>query len=265
MAKKKLPPFDKYAYYIRSVQSPEMDCQFVSDTYNELRGGRPRILREDFCGTFGICCAWVRRHKLNKAIGIDLDPEPTEYGKKNYLSRLRKDQQERVKILLDSVLTVKTEQADVIAALNFSFYIFKSRLLLRRYFSRALKGLKPKGIFVVDAFGGTDSQHANTEFTHFRDFTYYWDQESYDPVTGEGMFHIHFKRKGEKKREKVFSYDWRMWTIPEIREIMQEAGFRRTHVYWEGTTRSGEGDGIFKRTQKGEECDGWVAYVVGER
>jgi hypothetical protein len=45
---------------------------------------------------------------------------------------------------------------------------------------------------------------------------------------------------------------------------MLEAGFRRTHVYWEGTTRTGDGNGDFKRAENGEECDAWVVYIVGE-
>jgi hypothetical protein len=258
-------PFDKYSYYNRAVQSPDVDCDFVSDCYKEIRGARPRVLREDFCGAFAVCCEWVRRQKKNRAIGIDLDPEPIDYGKTHYLSRLKTEQQGRVEIVQDSVLTSRVEKADVVLALNFSYYLFKSRLMLRRYFTMARKGLRPKGLFIIDCFGGKDSQEANEESNKFKDFTYYWDQTNFDPVSNEALFHIHFKLKGEKKRrEKVFSYDWRMWTIPEIREVMIEAGFKRTHVYWEGTTRSGGGDGDFKRVEKGEECDGWIAYVVGE-
>jgi len=265
VAKKKKQPFDKYAYYIRAVQSPEVDCQFTMDAYRELRRGRPHVLREDFCGTFAICCEWVKRHKLNRAIGIDLDNEPIEYGKKHYLSALKPEQQSRIQILQDSVLTARVPKADVILALNFSFYLFKSRLLLRQYFARALRGLGPDGIFIVDCFGGTDSQESNMEHTKFKDFTYFWEQRGFDPVTAEAVFDIHFRLKSEKKpRRRVFTYDWRMWTIPEIRETMSEAGFKRSHVYWEGTTRDGRGNGVFKRTEEGEECDGWVAYVVAE-
>lgn len=263
--KKKLEPFDKYAYYLRAVQSTDFDCQFVSDTYKELRGSRPRILREDFCGTFGICCTWVRRHKLNKAIGVDLDAEPISYGTEHYLSELKEEQASRVTVKQANVFNARVPKADVTCALNFSFYIFKKRTDLLHYFKRVRAGLKPKGIFIADAFGGTDSQEGNMEHTKFSDFTYFWDQKNYDPITGEALFHIHFKRKGEKKpRLKCFTYDWRMWTIPEIREIMMDAGFKRTHVYWEGTTRSGFGNGVFKRMEKGEECDGWVAYIVAE-
>jgi hypothetical protein len=258
-------PFDKYSYYNRAVQSPDVDCEFISDCYKEIRGVRPQVLREDFCGAFAVCCEWVRRHKNNRAIGIDLDPEPIHYGQTHYLSQLKAEQKGRVEIVQGSVLTSRVEKADVVLALNFSYYLFKSRLMLRRYFTMARKGLKSKGLFIIDCFGGKDAQEANEESNKFKDFTYYWDQTNFDPVSNEALFHIHFKLKGEKKRrEKVFSYDWRMWTIPEIREVMMEAGFKRTHVYWEGTTRRGDGDGNFKRVEKGEECDGWVAYVVGE-
>jgi SAM-dependent methyltransferase len=259
-------PFDKYAYYRRAVQAPDVDCEFISDTYKELRGHRPRVLREDFCGTFAVCCEWVKQHRDNRSIGLDLDSEPIAYGREHYLDKLKENQRSRVQILQGSVLTADPPKADVVVALNFSYYLFKSRLLLRKYFARARRGLKKDGLFIIDCFGGMDCQEANEEKTKFRDFTYYWDQTGFDPITNEALFYIHFKRKGEAKREKVFTYDWRMWTIPEIREAMFEAGFLRTYVYWEGTDRSGYGNGLFTRRDKApdDDCDAWVAYVVGE-
>lgn len=261
---KKLSEFDKYFYYKRAVQSPEMDTEFISDTYKQLRGTRPRLMREDFCGTFAICCQWVKEHKENRAIGIDLDPEPLAYGREHYLSQLKPEQQARVSTFEDSVLTAKVPKADVIAALNFSYYLFKSRMMLRQYFKRALAGLKPNGIFVADAFGGPSCLQAQEDETKISDFIYYWEQENFNPISHEAKFYIHFKRKGEAKRREVFTYDWRMWTLPEIREVMIEAGFKRAHVYWEGTKRNGEGNGIFKQAEDGEECEAFVAYVVGE-
>jgi SAM-dependent methyltransferase len=262
---KKLKSFDRYDYYKRAVQSPEVDCDFISDAYKELRGKRPRDVREDFCGTFANCCEWVRRNRHHRAVGIDLDPEPIAYGREHYLSKLKPHQRERIELVQGSVLTAQVRPVDVVAAFNFSFYLFKSRLMLRRYFQRAFKGLRRDGLLIVDCFGGIDCQQANEERTKIGNFFYYWDQTNFDPISNTALFYIHFKRKGEKRRERVFSYDWRMWTIPEIRELMLEAGFRRSHVYWEGTTRGGYGDGDFKRREKGEECDGWVAYIVGEK
>lgn len=262
---KKPRPFDRYDYYKRSVQSPEADCQFISDTFKEIRGKRPHDLREDFCGTFAICCEWARRNKHNRALGVDLDIEPITYGKTHYLSELRADQQSRIKIVQGSVLISSLAPVDVTVAFNFSYYLFKSRMMLRRYFKKAHAGIRRDGLFIVDAFGGTDTQEANEEKSKIGGFTYYWHQESFDPITNGALFHIHFKRKGERKRHRVFTYDWRLWSIPEIRDIMLEAGFTRTHVYWEGTTRGGFGNGKFKRSEEGEECNGWVAYIVGEK
>ena len=256
--------FDPYAYYFKSVQGPEADCEFVSDTYKELRGTRPLILREDFCGTFAVCCQWIKQGKNNRAIGLELDPEPLNYGRKHYLPKLKADQQKRLQLVEGSVLTASPPLADVVIAFNFSYFLFKSRLMLKKYFKQARKGLKPGGLLIVDAFGGEAALEPNEEKSKIGNFHYYWDQVSYNPINCEALFHIHFKRKGEKKREKVFTYDWRLWSLPEIRETMIEAGFTRTHVYWEGTNRAGYGNGDFKRTEEGDDASGWVAYIVGE-
>lgn len=262
--KKAKKPFDKYYWYTRAVQSPESDVEFLSDTYKELRGTQPEVLREDFCGGFALACEWVKANSKHRALGIDLDPEPIEYGRTHYLPKLTPGQQSRIQIYQQNVLSADVPPADVIAAMNFSYFLFKKRSELIAYFAQARRGLRRKGLFIIDCFGGSMAQEANEERTKHRDFTYYWDQDSFDPVTNEGMFYIHFKLNGEKKRQKVFTYDWRIWTIPELRECLEEAGFQKTHVYWEGTTKSGEGDGKFTRTEKGEECESWIAYIVAE-
>jgi hypothetical protein len=64
---------------------------------------------------------------------------------------------------------------------------------------------------------------------------------------------------------RAFTYDWRLWTLAEIREALMDAGFVRPTVYWEGTTDEGEGDGVFRRKAVGEACEGWIAYIVAER
>ena len=110
-------------------------------------------------------------------------------------------------------------------------------------------------------------RHAAGEETEHEDnnFSYFWDQENYDPITNHAMFHIHFRRHGEAKRKKVFSYDWRLWSIPELRDLLLEAGFSSVKVYWEGTDTEGEGDGEFTEAKVGEECESWIAYIVGLR
>ena len=49
-------------------------------------------------------------------------------------------------------------------------------------------------------------------------------------------------------------------------KTLLEAGFRSTTVYWEGTNhRTGEGNGKFRPSSRGEACEGWIAYIVAER
>ncbi len=267
MSKAKSVPkgFDKYFYYINSVQNPSGDAEFFRDTYKELKKKPAKTLREDFCGTFAICCEWVKLDKNHVATGVDLDKEPIEYGKKNYLTKLSDEQQSRITVLNKNVLDQGLPKSDIIVAQNFSYFLFKKRDQLKEYFSNCLKKLNDDGIFLIDCFGGSQCQEAIEEETEFENFSYFWDQLNFNPITNEADFAIHFKPKGKAKIENVFCYDWRLWSLPELREILEEVGFKKTQVYWEGTDKDGEGDGIFTPTEKGEECESWIAYIVSEK
>lgn len=256
--------FDRYEYYRKAVQSAETDVEFYRDTYKSIRGKLPQIFREDFCGTFGLSCEWVKLNKNFKAIGVDLDPDPLVYGKENYLTQLTPEQQRRVEIIQKDVLSPQLPKADIVVAANFSYFVFKTRARMREYFLRAKKSLNRDGIFVVDCFGGSLCQDGNEESTRHKDFTYYWEQVDFDPITHRAHFYIHFRPHGKPKVERVFSYDWRMWTIPELRDILEEVGFKKTTVYWEGTKRDGTGNGVFSPSNEGEACLSWIAYIVAE-
>lgn len=256
-------PFDKYKLYSEAVQSPEEDVKFYRKAYKKInRNLEPRILREDFCGAGAICCEWVKLSSKNKSCGLDLDLEPMHYGRENYISQLSQEQQRRIVLVHKNVLTPSLPNADIAVAVNFSYYFFKSRAVLKEYFKNVYKSLNKNGIFIVDSFGGTQCTDAIEDSTRHRGFTYYWDQKSFDPVTNEAYFEIHFRYKGVKY-ERVFSYDWRMWSLVEVREIMEEVGFKSTQVYWEGTDPNGRGNGEFAVVRKGEACLSWIAYVIG--
>lgn len=257
--------FDKYEYYQRSVQSPEADAEFLENTYREIRGRRPQILREDFCAAFALCCEWVKRSPDYEAWGLDIDPEPIAYGKEHYLPQLKPAQQERVHIVERDVLGEQLPQADIIAALNFSYFGFKERAQLLRYFRACHASLNEKGLLIMDCFGGPSCMEPNVHETEYEDFSYFWDQDTYNPLNNHAMFYIHFKRKGEKKRRNVFSYDWRLWSLAELNDLAIDAGFSKVHYYWEGTDKHGEGDGHFTKTTSGEVCEAWVAYFVAEK
>ncbi len=263
--KNRLENFDKYWYYNKSVQSADIDVVFFQDTYKELKGKMPQSFREDFCGTFKLSCEWVKLNESYNAVAVDLDLEPIQYGLENYLPELTNEEQSRLKVMQANVLDPNLPKADIIAACNFSYFIFKKREELKDYFKRNLNALNDGGLLILDVFGGTHCYEPNEEETEHKGFSYFWDQDSYDPVTNEALFYIHFKPKGEKKIKKVFTYDWRMYSIPEIKDILTDCGFKNVHIYWEGTEKNGEGDGEFKKVVSGEHCDSWIAYIVAEK
>lgn len=264
--KKPLPEFDKYYYYHKSVQSPDDDAEFYEKAYGHFFPDYEAItLREDFCAAFANSCSWVKLSSEKQAIGLDIDIEPISYGKKNYLSKLSADEQKRINIMEKNVLDKDAPSADIITATNFSYFCFKKRNDLLEYFKNCHNTLNEEGVLILDCFGGPECHEANEHETEHDTFSYYWDQDNFNPITHEATFYIHFKRKGEAKRNKEFIYDWRLWSIPEIKDLLEEAGFSESVVYWEGSDDSGDGNGEFDITETGEECESWIAYIVGKK
>ena len=86
-----------------------------------------------------------------------------------------------------------------------------------------------------------------------------------DPVTGRCVCHIHFKFPDGSRIKKAFTYDWRIWSLPELREVLEEAGFKKVRVYWEGEDEDGEGNCEFTEDETGEADLAWIAYIVAEK
>lgn len=257
---------DKYNLYERSVQNPEAECKFSLRVYKKFRKRRPVSLREDFCGTFLNAIAWVKSHPENVAHGLDLDSNPIAYGFKHHYTEMKPEQQKRLHIHQMNVCDPKTPQSDIIMALNFSWMTFQTRKALKTYFANCYKKLHRNGIFILDFFGGSESQEENLSKEKIENFTYLWEQHDFDPITHRARFSIHFKERGKNKIKHAFRYDWRLWTIPEVRDLLHEVGFTSTHIFWEGDDEDGEaGNGIFTERKTGETCESWVAYVVACR
>jgi SAM-dependent methyltransferase len=255
---------DRHQLYERSVQSPEAEVSFLERVFKKRRNRVPSALREDFCGTSFLSCTWVRNRKTNTAVGVDLDEPTLNWARKHNLSWLTEEERSRVTLLKGDVLSTRSEQVDILAALNFSYFTFKTRQKLRDYFRAARRSLKDDGLLVLDCYGGYDAYNVLEEDRDIGEFTYVWDQASYNPLTNEVMCHIHFRFKKGPDMKKAFTYDWRLWSLAEIQELLSEAGYRSIEVYWEGSDKKGEGNGVFRPTTKGEVCAGWIAYVVAE-
>jgi hypothetical protein len=100
---------DRHALYEKSVQSVDVEYKFVSKTFRSLRGRRPVHMREDFCGTAGMCREWVRCNRNNTAIDVDIDPEVLAWGQNNNLSSLKPEARLRVRLLQEDVGQLQTK------------------------------------------------------------------------------------------------------------------------------------------------------------
>lgn len=257
---------DRYALYQEAVQDPEGDVVRVRRMFERLRGRPPRTLREDFCGAAAFACAWVAAHRENRAWGVDLDPEPLAWGRAHNVARLRPGQAARLQLLQGDVRTARTPKVDVLAAFNFSFFLFKERRALLGYFRRCHAALARDGIFVLDAYGGPEAMEKRKERRRCDGFTYVWEQARFDPITHDASCYIHFEFRDGSRLPRVWGYHWRLWTIPELRDLLAEAGFCETTVYWEGTeSETNEPNGIFRPRARAAEDPAWIAYLVARK
>jgi SAM-dependent methyltransferase len=256
---------DRHELYEESVQNVEEECEFVATNFQKLRGRPARSFREDFCGTASACCEWVRNGADRTAIGVDLDAEVLGWGLENRVGRLSAAQKARVQLIEENVLSVQTGKVDVVGAFNFSYFIFQQRELMKDYFRSVYDSLEDDGVFFLDAFGGYEAFEEMKEKTKYDEFTYVWEQATYYPISGEMTCYIHFKFPDGSKMKRAFEYTWRLWTLPEIVEMLSETGFRNPTVYWEGTDKDGDGDGVFKPDERGEADAGWIVYIIAEK
>ncbi len=259
---------DPNELYELSVQDPLNEIDFLRQVWKDIRGPRRKCvdLREDFSGTGAMSAAWVQAGPKNRSWGVDLDPAVQAWAKANHVDGLTDAQKKRITFLNGDVRTTKTPPVDTVLALNFSYFVFKTRPELLTYYKSVHKHLRSDGIFILDAYGGSDTWLELEEERNMDGFTYVWDQRVVNPVTNEVLNHIHFRFPDGSQIKKAFSYDWRLWTLAEIREALLEAGFKSVDVYWEGTNnKTGEGNGVFKPTLRGEACQAWIAYMAAAK
>lgn len=250
---------DPQDLYQRSVQQPATDVRLFDRVFRREYGRKPLNLREDFCGAAAVACAWVASHPERKARAIDLDERVLTWGALHNQAKLPERSRHRVQLIQGNVLDVITPRVDIVAAQNFSFCVFKTRDTLREYFAAARRALGREGILVLDVLGGFETQMEGREEVRRErgGFHYVWEERRFDPIAQCAVFAIHFRFKDGSEIRDAFTYDWRMWSIPEIRELLGEAGFRRSDVYWE------DDGGTYRRRSRAAAQAVWVTVVVG--
>ncbi len=263
---------DRHSLYQKSVQDPEAEVALMVEKFTELRGHAPRVFREDFCGTALLSLEWCRGDRERRAVGVDMCESTLEWGREHNLLPAGEAGQ-RVTLIHGNVLDADAPPADITGAFNFSYNVFKDRPSLLNYFRAAHAGLADGGVLAMDVYGGQEAIDTMEEEREVEGekFTYVWEQEKFNPLTHDTLCHIHFEFPDGSRMERAFSYDWRLWTLPELRELLSEAGFSAVHVYWEEFEEGDEDDeymvgtGRYREVTEVENQQSWIAYVFAEK
>lgn len=266
---------DRHVLYEAAVQGVDYDLDFFQRIHRQHVGRRLLTVREDFCGTAALACAWARRSAEHRAWGVDLDPSVLAWAHEHRFPRMR-DAVKRVTLVRGDVRRARTPRADLVCALNFSYWVFRERRDLLAYFRAARANLVPGGMFVCNAFGGTGAMETLVEKTRIPSgrsaegdaipaFTYVWEQTYFNPIDHHVLCDIHFRlRDGEMRR--TFHYDWRLWTLPELRDALHDAGFTKVHAYIESWDERNDRPAEHYRLRRQFENQlSWLAYLVSVR
>jgi SAM-dependent methyltransferase len=265
---------DRLMLYSPAVQHVEHDVDALNAIYRNRNGRAPRRLREDFCGTAALACEWVKRGPARQAWGVDLHAGTLRWARRHRLPGLG-EAARRLTLVHGDARQITRPRVDMILALNFSYWVFKTRDTLRGYFRAARASLAPGGLLCVDAFGGSDSCRPMVESRRIRasrgpggeripGFRYTWEQRDFNPVDHHLRCWIHFRLDDGRQMRRAFSYDWRMWTLPELRELLTEAGFREAIVYVQDWDEQAHQDmDTYSRRRRFENQLSWLAFVVG--
>lgn len=276
-ASPKLP--HKLSLYRRAVQHPPAEADFLHRAYRHYYKGLPLLLREDFAGTCAVAAAWVAMDPEHQAMAIE-SHGPTARWAQRTAEREMGEAVTDLHIVEADVLEVDGPKVDITCALNFSTFIYHDRATLKRYFQSARRGLKRNGLLILDAYGGPGAMRVGTQTRRvpgesmpdtpgtppLPGFSYHWDQRAFDPITHRTECRIHFELHGGRRLDSAFIYRWRLWTLPELTELMLESGFKKAEAWCDTyDPTSTTSDGLYRPTPRMPARDDWVAYVIGVR
>ncbi len=240
--------------------------------YHHYHKADATLLREDFAGTCAVASAWVTMGPDHQAMAIESHGPTVRWAQRVTESELGQ-QAEDLHIVEADVLDVDGPKVDVTCALNFSTFICHDRAALKRYFQSARRGLKRGGLLVVDAYGGPGAMRTGTQTREVPadcgegfGFTYHWEQRGFEPISHRTSCRIHFTLSDGRHLDSAFIYRWRLWTLPELIELMLESGFKGAEAWCDRLDPATEtSDGRYRPVRKMPARDDWVAYVIGVR
>ena len=251
----------RHELYEQAVQEPDGEVEFVDSVYREMRGRAAVTLREDFAGTSTFSACWVDSSEGRRAIAVDLDAETLDWGRKHRIEPLGERARD-VTLVCANVLDVETPPVDVIVAFNFSYSLIHERSDLLAYFRRAREGLASDGLFILDFHAGPRTQEEIIEETELDGFTYVWEQGEMNAITGIAPRSISFEFPDGSELKNAFAYDFRVWTVPELVDLLREADFATIDCWFEDFDEDGYALGPAKKVTHLPHEDSWVGYLV---
>ena len=221
---------NRFDLYEAAVQVPDMLVRFLV----ALHASEPTVLADDFAGPAGLARAWLALSNNHAAIATDTDELPLAHAYVRAVERYGDAVLTRFALQRCSVLEAGGH-VDVLAALNFATAELHTRRQLVAYFRHMLFRLNSGAVAVVDTYGGPTAFDAGRYRVEARwndaPFIYEWEQRSGDPLSARVECAIHFDVPGHDRIDHAFTYDWRLWSVPELRDAFLEAGFRSTEVH----------------------------------
>ncbi len=251
---------NKHDLYELCVQSPKDLVPLL----RAIHGHNPSVLGEDFAGTAAVSHLWVERAGCS-AIAVDFDEE----------TLARRGEHERIAKHHCDVREI-SDPCDLLFVGNFSIGYLHTRAELVAYLKHARTRLEQSGsVFVCDTYGGESAYtlggvHRAHPMPGGKLCRYTWEQHAADPTTGmvTNLIHFRVERAGviEFELEDAFVYEWRLWSIPELRDAMADAGFTETLVYAKlADAVDDEGNAYVMSVEDGEEEleESFIVLVAG--
>lgn len=237
----RLAGLSRHDLYEACVQSPEDAVPLL----RAIHGGDPAVLGEDFAGTAALSRAWVLADPDARAIAVELDAGTLEEARRRAESAgVIGADGSRLELVAGDVRTAtgpRRHAADIVYVGNFSIGELTTRADLVAYLRHVRSRLRPGGVFACDVYGGQSAYMLGTAERpepgpEDRTIVYTWEQREADPLTGRVLNVLHFEMlevdgSSAGRMPDAFTYHWRLWGVPELRDAMAEAGFASSEVH----------------------------------
>ncbi len=222
------PALSRYDLYRCCVQDAPRMVRFLL----ALHGGDARVLREDFCGPATLSHQWALLSPDHAAVAVDRDEEPLTHAREAGRAVGVTDGQVAYRCV--DVRSAR-DRADVVALFNFAICELHDRATLVGYLRHLRRCLRPGGVVVLDIYGGARAFvpgriRTTARTDDGRTIHYQWQQVQGNPATGMVRNALHF-RVGARSWARAFEYHWRLWSIPELRDALAEAGLGCVEVH----------------------------------